>query len=895
VNQGETEVNLRLLSVVFSIAMPCSFSLAYQQSSEEFFEARVRPVLVKNCFSCHTSAPMGGLRLDSGESLLKGGDSGPAIVAGNPDQSLLIQVIRHSHERLKMPFGRDKLRNEEIADLAAWVKSGAAWPKSAAPAVAATRSGEYVITPEQRAFWSFRPVQKPSFPQVKDASWPRSPIDFFILSKLEERGLTPVRAADKRVLIRRAYFDLTGLPPSPEEVDAFVQDSSPEAFARLVDRLLASARYGERWGRHWLDVARYSDDKLDPTGETPYENSFRYRDWVIKAFNDDMPYDLFVKAQIAGDLLGGEEPERLVPGLGFFALSPQFQDDRVDATTRGFLGLTVACAQCHDHKYDPIPTRDYYSLLGIFKSTESHDFPLASANVVADYDSLKKKVDAQEGAIREFVQSQSSQLSEILAAKTSRYLFAVWRVLGEPKMDVQLVADVEKLDKETLERWIEYVKKPEKEHPFLNKWNERLAGPDSPEREKLAGEFQDLVLAVAAEKKAIDEKNNIALGGNKDRRSLTNANLQSLERDRYFLWRDLFSERGILYYGDRKLDRFLSGEWKNHVDSLRAELARLKQALPPRYPFLHAIRDIEKPANMKVQLRGNPETLGDEAPRRFVAILCPDAPAPFTKGSGRLELAEAIANRSNPLTARVMVNRIWQHHFGQGIVRTPSNFGQLGDRPSHPELLDYLAHRFMEANWSIKAMHREIMLSNTYALSAEYSARNYSVEPENRLLWRANRRRLDAEALRDALLQVSGNLDLTVGGAAVKMTDQHKRRTVYGFVSRKKLDGTLALFDFANPNNTSESRIVTNVPLQKLFFMNSDFIALQAKGLVDRLNSPDGSDDTARINQAYRILFGRLPTKKELKLGLDFVREDKGAWWEYTQALMSSNEFVYLN
>jgi mono/diheme cytochrome c family protein len=889
-------VNLRRqLFVIFTIGLTCPYFLASAQSPDEFFEARVRPVLAKSCFSCHTSAPMGGLRLDSGESLLKGGDSGPAIVAGDPDKSLLIQVIRHSHERLKMPFGRDKLRNEEIADLAAWVKSGAAWPKATTPAAAATQSGAYVITAEQRAFWSFRPVQKPSLPQVKDSSWPRSPIDFFILSKLEERGLAPVRTADKRVLMRRAYFDLIGLPPSPEEVDAFVQDSSPEAFARLVDHLLASPRYGERWGRYWLDVARYSDDKLDPTGETPYENSFRYRDWVIKAFNDDMPYDLFVKAQIAGDLLGGEEPEKLIPGLGFFALSPQFQDDRVDATTRGFLGLTVACAQCHDHKYDPIPTRDYYSLLGIFKSTESHDFPLAPADVVADHDSRQKRVDAQEGAIKEFVQAQSSQLSEILAARTSRYLSAVSQVLGEPKMEVQAVADVEKLDKETLERWIEYVKKPEKEHPFLNKWIERLNGPDLAEREKLAGEFQALVLAVSAEKKAIDEKNTIALGGNKDRRSLTNANLKSLERDRYFLWRDLFSEKGILYYGDRKLDRFLSGEWKNHVDSLRAELARLKQALPPKYPYLHAIRDIEKPANMRVQLRGNPETLGDEAPRRFLAVLCADAPAPFTKGSGRLELAEAIADRRNPLTARVMVNRIWQHHFGQGIVRTPSNFGQLGDRPSHPELLDYLAYRFMEASWSIKAMHREIMLSTTYALSAEYSARNYSIEPENRLLWRANRRRLDAEALRDALLQVSGNLDLTGGGAAVKMTDQHKRRTVYGFVSRKKLDGMLALFDFANPNNTSESRIVTNVPLQKLFFMNSDFVALQAKGLVDRLNSPDGSDDTARINQAYRILFGRLPTKKELKLGLDFVRENKSAWWEYTQALMSSNEFVYLN
>lgn len=642
-------------------------------------------------------------------------------------------------------------------------------------------------------------------------------------------------------------------------------------------------------------MARYSDDTLDPTGETPYENSFRYRDWVIKAFNEDMPYDLFVKAQIAGDLLGAEEPEKLVPGLGFFALSPQFQDDRVDALTRGFLGLTVACAQCHDHKFDPIPTRDYYSLLGVFKSTESRDYPLAPAHVVADYDARKQKVDRQETAIREFSQTQSSELSEILAARTSRYLGAAGKVLGEPKMEVQVVADVEKLDQETLERWVEYLKKPEKEHPFLNQWSRQLAGPDSPEREKLAGEFQDLLLAVAAEKRAIDEKNFITLGGNRDRQSLNDANLLSLERDRYFLWRDFFSERGILYYGDRKLDRFLSGEWKTHLDSLRAELARLKQALPPKYPFVHAIRDVQNPANIKVQLRGNPETLGDEAPRRFLAILCQDAPPPFTKGSGRLELAEAIANRNNPLTARVMVNRIWQHHFGQGIVRTASNFGHLGDRPSHPELLDYLAYRFMEANWSIKAIHREILLSSTYALDTEYASKNYAVEPENRLLWRANRRRLDAEALRDSLLQSSGNLDLTPGGPAVKMTDQFKKRTVYGFVSRKKLDGMLALFDFANPNNTSENRIVTNVPLQKLFFMNSGFVELQAKGLAERLNGPDRPDDTGRINHAYRILFGRLPSKTELKLGLDFVRDHQNSWWEYTQVLMSSNEFVYVN
>ena len=869
--------------VAAALAVPAAAGA--QDRPDEFFEARVRPVLARSCHSCHTTTAMGGLRVDSLEALLRGGSSGPAIVPGNPEASLLIRAVAHTHERLKMPMGGAKLADQEIADLSSWVKSGASWP--AGPATAA-KTGEYAITPEQRAFWSFQPVRKPALPPVANKSWPKSSLDYFVLAQLEERQLQPARAADRRVLLRRAYLDLIGLPPEPAEVDAFLADPDPRAFARVVDRLLARPEYGERWGRYWLDVARYSDDKLDPTGETPYENSHRYRDWVIRAFNEDMPYDTFVKAQIAGDLLGSEEPERYVPALGFYALSPQFQDDRVDATTRGFLGLTVACAQCHDHKFDPIPTRDYYSLLGVFKSTESHDFPTAAAHVVSAYAEQKKSVDAREAALKEFLAAQAGQLADILAHRTARYLVAAWRATA-PKGDAQSIADEEKLDRETLDRWLGYLKVP-RDHPFLKRWSNLAAGAAPDEVRRAAEEFEALVVSVSGEKKNVDEQNRIRLGGKNDRRDLTNASLVSLERDRYVLWRDIYGDRGVLYYADRKIDRFLAGEWKAHLEELRAELVRAKQALPPHYPFLHAIRDVKEPRDVRIEIRGSASNLGDVAPRRFLSILCDGEPPRFTKGSGRLELADAIASRSNPLTARVMVNRIWQHHFGEGIVRTPSNFGQLGERPSHPELLDYLAARFVEQNWSIKALHREIMLSAAYALSAEHSAANFAVDPENRLVWRANRRRLDAEALRDSLLFVSGQLDRTAGGPAARLTDSNRRRTVYGFISRKKLDPMLGLFDFANPNNTSEARIATNVPLQRLFFANSGFITLAARGLAGRLTAPE---EEAKIGEAYRILFGRSPTKPETRAGVEFLRGG-GSWEQYAQVLLGSNEFLFV-
>jgi mono/diheme cytochrome c family protein len=854
------------------LAVASSAYAADATTPAEYFELHVRPVLASRCYACHTDAKSGGLQLDSREHMLTGGKSGAAIKPGDPDNSLLIQAIRQTHPKIKMPPG-GKLKDDEIAGIAAWIKAGAVWP--AADPKAPPKTPKYTITAEQRNFWSFRPVVEPAPPKVKDTKWARTAVDRFILAKLEEKGLVPVAAADRRTLIRRAYLDLTGLPPSPEAVEAFERDKSPDAFAKVVDQLLASPRYGERWGRYWLDIARYSDDKLNSTEEDPYKNGFRYRDWVIGAFNADMPYNMFVKAQIAGDQL--PDKDKYQAGLGFYALSPEMQDDRVDATTRGFMGLTVACAQCHDHKFDPIPQSDYYSLLGIFANTDLAEVPLAPKEQVDAYNAANARVGAKQKEIDDFRGDQSSSLSKILAAQTEAYMLAA-----------SGVAPVASLDKETVDRWKSYLAKQPKDHPFLKAWD---AAKTAEEKKKAAAQFQVLVLAVDAEKKQIDDKNHITLGLNPNRNDLSQANLVSLERDKFVLWENLFAGSGPLHYGNGQIDRFLSGQWKTHLDRMNAELAELKKATPPAFPYLQIIEDKKKISEQRIWLRGDRNNPGGPAPPHFVSILSPGEPQRFTKGAGRLELADAIADPANPLTARVIVNRIWQHHFGQGIVRTPSNFGSQGDRPSEPELLDYLAAEFVKNGWSIKKLHRTIMLSAAYQLSAAPNDKDLAADPDNRLIWRYNRQRLDAEALRDDLLYVSGKLDSSEGGLAKPAGKDNARRTVYCFISRRKTDPDLALFDFPNPNNTSEQRNATNVPPQRLYFMNSPWVIDQAKALSARLTG----DDPARVDQAYRLLFQRVPTPQEKKLALDFLRANgEKAWPEYTQVLMTSNEFQFV-
>jgi cytochrome c553 len=848
---------------------------------------------------------LGELRLDSREAVLKGGKSGPAVVAGAPEKSLLIQAVTHRHERLKMPPA-GKLKESEIADLIAWVRQGAIWPEKQTAGPAARASGS-TIKPEQRNFWAFQPVRKPEIPSVKHSQWPQSPVDRFILAKLEENGLEPAPPADKRTLIRRATFDLTGLPPTPEEVEAFATDQSPNAFRAVVDRLLASPRYGERWGRYWLALARYADARVGAFTDDPAPHAFHYRDWVIHAFNEDLRYDTFVKAQIAADLMPEAQRAKLMAGLGFQALGHGVSD-QVDVTTRVFLGLTVGCAQCHDHKFDPIPTKDYYSLFGVFRSSEAYDFPLAPESVVNAYKEHKKKLEAMRETIDEFVEKQNLQLGLILAEKTSRYMIAAWELRRGERNAVALATE-QRLDEETLGRWADYLKTREKEHPYLKEWFELVdRGAPKEEARRFADAFQQRVLAVLEEKKGIDDRNYVTLGGAKgvkDEKTRQYANLEFLDVDKYYLWRDLFADRisrkkaesgsGIYYYGDKQLGRWLHPEAAEYLAGKLAEHDALKKSLPEPYPALYTVREGKEPKNVRVQIRGEAKNLGEEAPRRFLSILCDGEPAPFQKGSGRLELAEAIASAANPLTARVMVNRLWEMHFGQGIVRTPSNFGQLGDRPSHPELLDYLAARFVENGWSVKAMHREILLTAAYRMSARYDARNMERDPENKLLWRANLLpRLDAEALRDSILAVTGKLDLTMGGPAFKIPEKKPRRTVYAYVSRNRLDDTLALFDFPDPNATTEQRLITNGPLQRLFFLNSDFIAEQASALVQRLAREAGESDLARLQRAYLLLYARPPSEAEMKLGLKFVGRP-GGWNEYAQVLLSTNEFSAVN
>ncbi len=643
--------------------------LPASENPSDFFEEHVRPLLAQNCFTCHTDSPQNGLRLDSRESILKGGQSGPAILPGDPEASLLIQVVRRTHPRLKMPPG-NPLSPDQVRHLETWVRTGAFWPEARDQAAKAKKENghPYRITPEQRSFWSFQPIRKPATPETANSQWPRSAIDRFILARLESEGMQPVKPAGRRALIRRASLDLIGLPPTPEEVEAFVRDRSPLAFANVVDRLLASPHYGERWGRYWLDMARYADDRLNDTRDDPYPNAYRYRDWVVQALNRDLPYDIFVKAQIAGDLLHPEEPGRFAGGLGLYGLSPRLPDDRVDVTTRTFLGLTVACAKCHDHKYDPIPTRDFYSLQGVFQSTESHEFPLAPEAVVSEYQKRAKRIADLETDLKEFLNRETLQLGDILANQTSRFLRAARQVLGESGLAVADAARQAGLDAETLQRWINHLNTWPKEHPYLNDWPQRLQAPEEDFR-KWAEEFQARVISVSREQRVLDRRNRSAPKG-KPR--------EVMEADKAGFWNAFYFATprpdlpyrpplGIYYYGEvnqypgmeMKVVPFLKDGRREHVDGLLEEIRTLKESLPAKYAFLHAIRDSEKPADLKVHIGGSKDNLGETAPRRFLQILSEGEPPPFQKGSGRLELAEAIADPGNPLTARVMANRIW--------------------------------------------------------------------------------------------------------------------------------------------------------------------------------------------------------------------------------------------
>jgi mono/diheme cytochrome c family protein len=893
----------------------------------EFFESKVRPVLAERCFGCHGPVKQkAGLRLDSRAATLRGGDSGPALKPGDPEASRLIEAVRYDGETQMPPKG--KLSEAEIATLTEWVKLGAPWPEATREARPSAPSSGFKISAEDRAFWAFQPIRSPAPPPVADASWPKSPIDHFILARLEAAKLRPVRMADKRTLIRRVSFDLTGLPPTPEEVDAFLADESPDAFARVVDRLLASPRYGERWGRHWLDVARYGEDQAHTFEARKYPYGYRYRDWVVAALNDDMPYDRFILEQIAGDLLDGPGRDDRLAALGLFALGPVYYgravydelDDRVDTLCRGFLGLTVACARCHDHKFDPIGQKDYYGLAGIFASTQYKEFPRAPAEVVARYDQAQAAIKAKTAEIAAFVREESARWSEAATADVARYMVAAWTLVnrrkGRPDLPSEDIAKPEKLPPFVLDRWVKYLfPDGEDTRPHLARWRRVLAGQDrkadlsgdeaaKAEVAKVAQAFQEYVQSLQKLRDALKRQKEAAaaLGLDPGGSAAEGPALGHLDKQ---VLRELVSNEGLLALPARGVETWLSAEAKAALKAKRAELARLQKEAPPKYPVVHTLTEGASPSDMKVFLRGNPATPGEEAPRRAPAILSAEGTPPFRQGSGRLELARAIAGKDNPLTARVIVNRVWAHHFGRGLVATPSNFGHMGERPTHPELLDFLASRLIATGWSLKALHREILLSATYQLAADFDPTNDGIDPGNTLLWRANRRRLEVEAWRDAMLAVSGELDPSLGGPPSDLAaPDNRRRTLYAAISRHNLDGLLRLFDFPDPNITSDKRPVTTVPLQQLFVLNSGFMERQAKALAARLAVAPDATDADRIRRAFPLLFARPATEREVRIGLEFLStadspgEDRGGpskWEQYAQVLLGTNEFMYLD
>jgi hypothetical protein len=922
----------------------------------DFFENKVRPILANSCYECHDDTAKGGLRVDSKAAFEKGGGRGLAVVPGDPDKSLLIQAVRQTGP-LKMPKG-GRLQADEIATLEQWVKSGAKWPNTPSSAIASTTAKTGTITEKQRAFWSFQPLKAETPPPIEDAHlahWARTPIDRFILDGLHKADLKPAAEADRRTLIRRVTFDLTGLPPTSGEVEAFVNDKSANAWEKVVDRLLASPRYGERWGRHWLDVARYSEDDvrgLDPKGRgyMPFEGAYRYRDWVIKAFNNDLPYDKFVTMQLAGDRLpikSQSEREDYLVATTYLGAGPWVWDqaepiqgradernERVDAVTRGLLGLTVACARCHNHKYDPIAQRDYYKIVGIFASSTYEEYPVVSPAAAAAYDKKDLEAAKLRADLNDYTMSLSKQLADALSIQTSDYMTAAWSVLGKPKKDVDEISAKKKLDPEVLARWVEYLPK-DHAYPYLNDWKAMIASPDSSEEQAraLGDAFQKLVLRVRAKAAEIEEQNDIIRAKNDvPKHHLRDAKpsefdtfdqfcpgceleLKALPTNDAKLYEELFVTQsgdeekkfkpGVMSFYGWALTRRLGTQWQAYIEAQQKKIDDLDKDLKDApYPYVNGMADKPKAVDVKLNIRGNPHAQGDVVPRAFLTVLSPPNAQPYSQGSGRLEFAADIA--SHPLTSRVIVNRVWEWHFGTGIVNTPDNFGVMGDKPSNPELLEYLASEFVAHGRSIKWLQREILLSAVYRLSVEESPEAHEKDAPNRLYSHFNRQRLDAEELRDGMLFAAGDLDLkTTSGPSEDFSEDNLRRTVFCKVSRYRLSNYLMVFDFPNPSFTSEQRFSSNVPLQQLYFMNNGFVYKQAGVLADLVTTEP--NDEARIAKIYEVLFERKPTADELQLGLKFVSttpEKPGytvegkpvtAWSEYARALLSSNEFQFLN
>jgi hypothetical protein len=1153
--------------LAFLLFLPGGPARAAEPSAAEaeFFEKDVRPILVEKCLKCHGEAePKAGLRLTARAHLLKGGKTGPAAVPDKPDESLLLRAVRYDGKPRMPPDG--KLTDKQIEVLTRWVRLGVPWPK--AEVLKPPAEGGFTITEKQRKFWAFQPVKAVAVPSVRDRSWAKSSVDPFILSLLEAKGLTPSKSADKRTLLRRATFDLIGLPPTPAEIDAFLADESPDAFARVVDRLLASPEYGERWGRHWLDVVRYADarDLIQLPPDSDFREAWRYRDWVVQSFNRDLPYTEFIRAQIAGDLLpppnpGGINKDGLI-ATGMLAIADfvpgdvdkdqmiaDYVNDQIDVVGRSFLGLSLACARCHDHKFDPISTEDYYALGGVFFSTRIIPGPVAGNTPLVRVPLLSQAEIAEakaqdtrdrrrraeleqmlsDGPDREYL----AQVKHLVTGKTARYLVAACEYrkqdAGPAKLSLADLAKKHGLHEGLLARWVAYLGRVEKQSlpdcpqmlrdaaagkltgPELERAAEELQkslaarakrtedddaqAPEKhalaraallrfraddpslqtdsagrltlwPNRASLPGDakpltpgggpvrttavinghtrpvlrfdgksvlqaprrspsggslfvvFQNAAKAAAGQRLVGWEDSDVgqhglgllcdpdgrlqvvlrnngqsgdivdarrpadfevvcvswgpdgttlhrdgkAAGAQKGisaissdpgipslriggpgsggsgrfqgdvaeirvyNRPLSDAERRQVEAELHEAWfkpdvpeapeaskpdplaelyEELLSDRGPFWVGVDERSKLLPDELRTRLAALSQELNALRKKRPPEIPQAVVVQDggpkgtrHEGFKDAEVYVRGDPKKPGKTVPRGLPRILAGENQERITSGSGRLQLADWLARAENPLTARVMVNRIWQHHFGEGLVRTANDFGERGERPTHPELLDYLAGRFVESGWSVKSMHRLIMLSFAYQQSSRVDPATLGKDPENRLFGRMNRRLLEAEAIRDSLLAVAGRLDATQGGPPFKDVVV-PRRTLYLLSARTGANTSdfTRLFDGADPGSMVARRGQTTVAPQALFFMNDPFVTGLAKELAARVASEAAKDDDSRIRRLYALVYGRPPTQSELELGVNLLAPATGAdsWERYCHLILCTNEFVYVD
>lgn len=904
------------LALIIAIATTTSIAAAPPSPADiEFFEKQIRPVLSEQCWSCHgPKKQTAGLRLDSRAAMLKGGENGPAIDEKEPAKSLILKAIRRDGE-LKMP-PKMALPRPAVDAIAEWIKRGARWPEAVATSEA----------PDWRRHWAFQPVSTPNPPAIDDIgplTRLRSPIDRFVFAKLKENGHTPSREADKRTLIRRITFDLTGLPPTPEEVDAFLKDESAEAYERLVIRLLDSPAYGEHFARMWLDVARYADTKGYVFFEEPnYPWAYTYRDYVIEAFNKDLPFDRFVMEQLAADRLVGDD-RRPLRALGFLTVGGHFMnnthdiiDDRIDVVTRGLMGLTVGCARCHDHKFDPIPTRDYYSLYGVFASCEEPNVqPLYEPPPKTEaYVKFETEMAKREKALRDFVKRKRDELAASQRKRAAEYLLAAHALRDRPgQEEFMLIADGNDLNPKMIVRWQAFLTHMKRtKNSVFAAWHRFAEIPEAEfsKRTEATGADLALVNEKVAAKFAIPPKsmtevaNRYAalLAGEQARldASLIAGASVILPADRDIL--SVLTDPAfppnvqIGDYGDLDLlpDRPSQGE----LQKFRKEMETWRSTGAGAPPRAMALVDSPAPISPRVFQRGNPYNLGPTVPRQFLDCLSGVNREPFKDGSGRLELAKAIVDPKNPLTARVFVNRIWQLLFGRGIVTTPGDFGLRGDPPTHPELLDHLASTFVADGWSVKRLVKRIVVSATYRQASEDRADCAKVDPDNALLWRANRRRLGFEPMRDTLLAAAGKLDRTVGGPSVQnfLAGNATRRTLYAHLDRLNVPGIYRTFDFPSPDSTSAKRSETTVPPQALFLMNHPFVMECAKNLVNRPDVASLTEPNKKLDRVFAILYSRQPTDRERALAAEVLTGDQArAWPRFAQALLMSNEFLFVD